>query len=45
MPTEDYSSLEVLQFDHQANAPERVHAKYPPEVDTVVLAPQVRKYA
>lgn len=42
MPAEAYSSLEVLHYDQSANAPHRDHAKYPPELDTAVLAPQVR---
>lgn len=45
MPTEAYSNLEVLQNDHQANSPQRDPAKYPPELDTAVLAPQVKKNA
>lgn len=42
MPAETYSSLEVMHYDQSANAPQRDHAKCPPELDTAVLAPQVR---
>lgn len=45
MSTEDYSDLEVLHYDYQANAPPSNPARYRLELDKATVAPQVKKDA